>query len=97
MPTALSERPARYARCFSWSGRCSWSRCWGLSGGFTDKWLAGNLLEGPEHLAAVGLVAYCLGFPPGLFAIPAVAATALVARSVGAGDLPGESWSRTAA
>jgi len=59
-----------------------------LSVGFTDKWLAGNLLEGAEYLAAVGLVAYCLAFLPGLFAIPAVAATALVARSVGAGDLP---------
>ena len=59
-----------------------------LSVGFTDKWLAGNLLTGAEYLAAVGLVAYCLAFLPGLFAIPAVAATALVARSVGAGDLP---------
>lgn len=57
-----------------------------LSVGFTDKWLAGNLLDGPEPLAAVGLVAYCLGFLPGLFAVPAVAATALVARSIGAGD-----------
>ena len=61
----------------------------GLSVGFTDKWLAGNLLQGAEPLAAVGLVAYCLSFLPGLFAIPAVAATALVSRSVGAGDLPG--------
>ena len=59
-----------------------------LTVGFTDKWLAGNLLEGPAPLAAVGLVAYCLGFLPALFAIPGVAATALVARSVGAGDLP---------
>jgi len=59
-----------------------------LSVGFTDKWLAGNLLEGAEFLAAVGLVAYCLALLPGLFAIPAVAATAIVARSVGAGDLP---------
>ncbi len=56
--------------------------------GFTDKWLAGNLLEGPEPLAAVGLVAYCLGFLPALFAVPGVAATAIVARCVGAGDLP---------
>ncbi len=61
----------------------------GLSVGFTDKWLAGNLLEGAEPLAAVGLVAYCLSFLPGLFAVPAVAATAIVSRSVGAGDLPG--------
>ena len=61
----------------------------GLSVGFTDKWLAGNLLEGVEPLAAVGLVAYCLSFLPGLFAIPAVAATAIVSRSVGGGDLAG--------
>jgi putative MATE family efflux protein len=58
-----------------------------LSVGFTDKWLAGNLLAGERHLAAVGLVAYCIAFMPALFAMPAVAATALVARSVGAGDL----------
>ena len=57
-----------------------------ISVGFTDKWLAGNLLEGPAYLAAVGLVAYALGFLPGLFAVPAVAATALVARAIGAGD-----------
>ena len=57
-----------------------------ISVGFTDKWLAGNLLEGPAYLAAVGLVAYALSFLPGLFAVPAVAATALVARAVGAGD-----------
>lgn len=37
-----------------------------LSVGFTDKWLAGNLLTGAEYLAAVGLVAYCLAFLPGL-------------------------------
>ena len=58
----------------------------GLAVGFTDKWLAGNLLEGAEPLAAVGLVAYCLSFLPALFAVPAVAVTALVARSVGGGD-----------
>ena len=56
-----------------------------ISVGFTDKWLAGNLLEGPAFLAAVGLVGYALGFLPGLFAVPAVAATALVARCVGGG------------
>ncbi|MFM9058143.1 MAG: MATE family efflux transporter, partial [Planctomycetaceae bacterium] len=60
-----------------------------LSVGFTDKWLAGNLFAGPEPLAAVGLAAYCLGFLPVLFAAPAVAATALVARHVGAGDPAG--------
>jgi len=57
-----------------------------LGVGFTDKWLCGRLLEGPEYLAAVGLVAYCIGFMPALFAIAGVPATALVARAVGAGD-----------
>lgn len=57
-----------------------------LTVGFTDKWLAGNLLDGSAYLAAVGLVAYCIGFLPALFAVPAVAVTALVARAVGAGD-----------
>lgn len=57
-----------------------------LSVGFTDKWLAGNLFVGAESLAAVGLVAYCLGFLPVLFSVPAVAATAVVARHVGAGE-----------
>lgn len=57
-----------------------------LGVGFTDKWLTGNILVGSEYLAAVGLVAYCVGFLPGVFSIPAVAATALVARFVGAGD-----------
>jgi putative MATE family efflux protein len=59
-----------------------------LSVGFTDKWLAGNLFAGEEPLAAVGLVAYCIAFLPVPFALPAVAATALVARAVGAGDAP---------
>jgi Na+-driven multidrug efflux pump len=57
-----------------------------LGVGFTDKWLCGRLLEGPEYLAAVGLVAYCISFMPALFAIAGVPATALVARAVGAGD-----------
>ncbi len=60
-----------------------------LAVGFTDKWLAGNLFGDEEPLAAVGLVAYCLSFMPVLFAVPAVAATALVARSIGGGDLDG--------
>lgn len=60
-----------------------------LSVGFTDKWLAGNLFPGAAPLAAVGLVAYGLGFLPVMFAVPAVAATALVARHVGAGDPAG--------
>jgi putative MATE family efflux protein len=57
-----------------------------LAVGFTDKWLAGNLFADEAPLAAVGLVAYCLAFLPAVFAVPAVAATALVARSIGAGD-----------
>jgi len=60
-----------------------------LTVGFTDKWLAGNLFSDEEPLAAVGLVAYCLSFMPVLFAIPAVAATAFVARSIGGGDVAG--------
>jgi putative MATE family efflux protein len=57
-----------------------------LAVGFVDKWLAGNLFEDAEPLAAIGLVAYCLAFLPVLFIAPATAATALVARAVGAGD-----------
>lgn len=57
-----------------------------LSVGFVDKWLAGNLFSDAEPLAAVGLVAYSLAFLPVLFVMPAAAATALVARHVGAGD-----------
>jgi putative MATE family efflux protein len=59
-----------------------------LAVGFVDKWLAGNLFSGAESLAAVGLVAYALAFLPVLFVAPSVAATALVARSVGGGDMP---------
>ena len=58
-----------------------------LGVGLTDKWLSGNLLPGPEYLAAVGLVAYCLAFLPAVFAVAAVSVTAIVARAVGAGDL----------
>jgi putative MATE family efflux protein len=58
-----------------------------LAVGFVDKWLAGNLFSGAESLAAIGLVAYALAFLPVLFVAPSAAATALVARSVGAGDL----------
>ncbi len=57
-----------------------------LAVGFVDKWLAGNLFTDAEPLAAIGLVAYCLAFMPVLFVMPAVAATALVSRAVGAGD-----------
>jgi len=54
--------------------------------GLTDKWLSGNLLPGPEYLAAVGLVAYCLAFLPAVFAVASVSVTAVVARAIGAGD-----------
>jgi hypothetical protein len=47
-----------------------------------------NLFTEAEPLAAVGLVAYCLAFLPVVFVLPTSAATALVSRSVGAGDLP---------
>ncbi len=57
-----------------------------LAVGFVDKWLAGNLFSGAESLAAIGLVAYSLAFLPVLFVAPSAAATALVARSFGAGD-----------
>jgi len=57
-----------------------------LAVGFVDKWLAGNLFTDAEALAAIGLVAYCLAFLPVLFVMPAAAATALVARGVGAAD-----------
>lgn len=60
-----------------------------LAVGFVDKWIAGNLFAGAESLAAVGLVAYCLVFMPVAFTLPAVSATALVARLVGAGDMAG--------
>jgi putative MATE family efflux protein len=59
----------------------------GLAVGFVDKWLAGNLFADAEPLAAIGLVAYCLAFLPVLFVLPTSAATALVARAVGGGDL----------
>lgn len=58
-----------------------------LAVGFVDKWLAGNLFTDAEPLAAIGLVAYCLAFMPVLFVTPAAAATALVSRAVGAGDM----------
>ena len=57
-----------------------------LGVGLTDKWLSGNLLPGPEYLAAVGLVAYCLAFMPAVFAVASVSVTAVVARAIGGGD-----------
>lgn len=42
-----------------------------------------------EYLAAIGLVGYMIGYLPGIFAIPSIAATALVARMIGATDEAG--------
>ena len=55
--------------------------------GISDKWLTGHYLPGDQYLAAVTLVAYVLGFLPGLFAAASISATAMVARFIGAGDL----------
>ncbi len=55
--------------------------------GFSDKWLTGHFLPGDKYLAAMTLVAYLLGFVPGLFAAVSVSATAMIARFYGAGDL----------
>ncbi len=57
--------------------------------GFSDKWLTGHFLPGDKFLAAVTLVAYFLGFLPGLFAAVSISATAMVARFIGAGDVAG--------
>ena len=56
--------------------------------GYTDWWLAGHYLDGPAPKAAMGLMAYVLWLIPSLFSAVAIGATALVARFVGAGDLP---------
>ncbi|MDP7304947.1 MAG: MATE family efflux transporter, partial [Pirellulaceae bacterium] len=54
--------------------------------GYTDWWLASHYLEGTEYKAAMGLMSYVLWLLPSLFAAIAIGATALIARSVGAGD-----------
>ena len=56
--------------------------------GYTDWWLVGHYLDGPAPKAAMGLMAYVLWLIPSLFSAVAIGATALVARFVGAGDLP---------
>ncbi len=55
--------------------------------GFSDKWLTGHFLPGDKYLAAMTLVAYLLGFVPGMFAAVSVSATAMIARFIGAGDV----------
>jgi len=52
---------------------------------FSDRVLTGHYL-GTAHLAAITLVTYVLWLFTGLFATVAIAATAMVARFVGAGD-----------
>ena len=55
----------------------------------SDKWFTGNYLPGADHLAAITLVSYVLGFVPSGFAAVAIGATAMVARFIGSGDQDG--------
>ncbi|MBM4005251.1 MAG: MATE family efflux transporter [Planctomycetes bacterium] len=57
--------------------------------GYTDWWLTGKFLGTTEHQAAMGLIAYVLWLLPSMFSAAVIGATALIARLVGAGDLPG--------
>lgn len=54
--------------------------------GYTDWWLTGHYLRTPDHMAAMGLLAYVMWLLTSLFASVAIGATALVARSVGSGN-----------
>ena len=51
--------------------------------GFTDRFLAGWFLPGPEPQAAMGLAAYVLWLIPTMFSAIGIGATALVAREIG--------------
>ncbi len=53
---------------------------------YVDTWLAGNFLAGAAPLAAINQIRYLMWFVFMLFAVVSIGATALVARSVGAGD-----------
>jgi len=53
--------------------------------GFSDRVLTGHYLETP-HLAAITLMSYVLWMFWGVFQVVTIAATAMVARYVGAGD-----------
>lgn len=55
--------------------------------GFSDTILAGQYLSTPE-LAAMGMLNYVLWTIETCFAIVAVGSTAVIARSIGAGDMP---------
>ena len=54
--------------------------------GLVDTWLTGNFLPGDKYLAAIGQIAYLMWLIPCLFTFVSIGTTALVARSVGAGD-----------
>ncbi len=54
--------------------------------GYTDWWLTGHFLKGASYQAAMGMLAYLIWLVLSLFAAVAIGATALVARSMGAGD-----------
>ncbi|MFM9116850.1 MAG: MATE family efflux transporter [Planctomycetota bacterium] len=54
--------------------------------GYTDWWLTGRFLKGDEYQAAMALMVYILWLIPSLFSAVAIGATALIARSMGAGD-----------
>ena len=53
--------------------------------GYTNWWLAGRFIGGEDPLAAMGLMAYIMWLIPSSFAFIGIGATAIVARSVGAG------------
>jgi putative MATE family efflux protein len=55
--------------------------------GLVDTWLTGQYLT-DDHLAAMNLMAYALWTLSTLFATVGMGATALIARFVGAGDVP---------
>lgn len=59
--------------------------------GFTDWWLVGHFLSGPDYKAAMGLMAYSAWLLPSMFAAIAIGTTAIVSRFVGARD----DWSAT--
>ncbi len=55
----------------------------------SERWLTGNYLPGARFMAAITTVTYILGFLTGLNAAVAIGGLAMVARMVGAGDMPG--------
>lgn len=55
--------------------------------GLVDTWLTGNLIEGNDAMAAIGLVAYLVWMLSSLCSAVSIGATAMIARYVGAGDI----------